>query len=156
MEKEQTRPVGMIPSGLFIAGVNKDGKPDGFLASWVQQVSFDPLVISLAVGNDKPFLDVLKKNKKFCLNILAKSNSEMMKVFWKPPEEGKTQFDTLKYNLTDYGPLLEESAAAIECSVLDLSTPGDHTIVFGQVDNTYLYNPEESPSVHIRKFGDGY
>ena len=49
-EKEKALAVGHISSGLFIVATkNKDDLIDGYLASWVQQVSFSPLLISLAI-----------------------------------------------------------------------------------------------------------
>ena len=44
---DKAQAVGHIPSGLFIVTTTDGGKKDGYLASWVQQVSFEPLVLSL-------------------------------------------------------------------------------------------------------------
>ena len=51
MDIEASKPVGHIPSGLFIiCGFDKSSERiDGYLASWVQQVSFRPLMVALAI-----------------------------------------------------------------------------------------------------------
>ncbi|MCR9205062.1 MAG: flavin reductase family protein, partial [Halobacteriovoraceae bacterium] len=51
---EKATAVGHIPSGLFIVSVNKDDQKDGYLASWVQQVSFDPLIVAFTIKSDRP------------------------------------------------------------------------------------------------------
>ena len=48
-ERQKAQSVGDIPSGLYIVcSQNKDEHKDGYLASWVQQASFKPLLISLS------------------------------------------------------------------------------------------------------------
>jgi hypothetical protein len=43
------RALGRIPSGLFILTARFEDQSTGMLASWVQQVSFDPPLVSVAV-----------------------------------------------------------------------------------------------------------
>jgi len=113
-------------------------------------------LVCLAVREHSAFLKMVEQTKKFTLNILSKNNSELMKLFWKPPTDGSSPFDEIQHTMTDFGPVLLSSISAIECEVVQKSDPGDHVLLFGQVVKTHLFNPDESPSVHIRKFGDGY
>ena len=58
-KKKKRLAIGHIPSGLFIVCAKDDEKIDGYLASWVQQVSFDPLLISLAIKPGRPVYDLI-------------------------------------------------------------------------------------------------
>lgn len=53
-EKEKALAVGHIPSGLFVVAIKDGENKDGYLASWVQQVSFKPLLVSLAISPSRP------------------------------------------------------------------------------------------------------
>jgi len=66
-------PVGHIPSGLFIVSVRDPISQiiDGYLASWVQQVSFDPILIALAVKSGRPAYNLIKSGQVFCINIIG-------------------------------------------------------------------------------------
>jgi flavin reductase (DIM6/NTAB) family NADH-FMN oxidoreductase RutF len=63
--------VGHIPSGLFIVAVQdaQSNTIDGYLASWVQQVSFNPLIVSLAIKPGRPAYDLIKAGHTFAINI---------------------------------------------------------------------------------------
>ena len=54
--KELAAAVGRIPSGLFVVTVRNGDRETGLLASWVQQCSFEPFQVSVAVkaGADEP------------------------------------------------------------------------------------------------------
>src|SRR6266849_1718649 len=63
-------PVGKILSGLFVVTASRDSRREGFLASWIQQASFQPLMLSMAVQADRPILDFLRAAGKFCVNVI--------------------------------------------------------------------------------------
>ena len=51
--------LGRIPSGLFILTVRHGSKETGMLASWVQQCSFDPPRLTMAIRKGRDVLDWL-------------------------------------------------------------------------------------------------
>src|SRR5258706_383723 len=52
--------LGRVPSGLFILTVCDGQRETGMLASWVQQCSFEPPQVSVAVKHGRDLLAVLK------------------------------------------------------------------------------------------------
>ena len=50
--------LGRIPSGLFVLTVRHGGRELGMLASWVQQCSFEPPQISLAINKERDVLEL--------------------------------------------------------------------------------------------------
>ena len=51
--------LGRIPSGLFVLTATSGGAETGMLASWVQQCSFDPPQVTVAVNKERDVLDAL-------------------------------------------------------------------------------------------------
>jgi flavin reductase (DIM6/NTAB) family NADH-FMN oxidoreductase RutF len=147
--------VGKIPSGLFIVTSVLDGKREGYLASWIQQVSFSPLLISIAMKPGRACYDAIKAQGRFCVNIVGHRNGGVMKPFWNPGSEDP--FSDLENFMTPLGNLVLNGAmAALECRVLSSVSPGDHEILFAEVVESHLLQPEDKPLVHVRKSGLSY
>lgn len=151
--------VGHIPSGLFIVVVrDQDGKTiDGYLASWVQQVSFDPLMISLAIKPGRPAYDLIKAGMTFSLNIVGEHDKSFLKHFWKGYDPAQNPFSELPHQLGhNGGVILNQAKSAMECRLVSSAIPGDHEVVFAHVLSSYSMAEEARPMVHIRKSGDNY
>ena len=73
--------LGRIPSGLFIVTVRHGDAETGLLASWVQQCSFDPPQISVAVKSGRDVWSWLTEGAAFTVNILDDSQSDMIGHF---------------------------------------------------------------------------
>ena len=52
--------LGRIPSGLFVLTVRNGAKETGMLASWVQQCSFDPPRLTIAIRQGRDVLEWLE------------------------------------------------------------------------------------------------
>lgn len=151
--------VGHIPSGLFIVAVKDQESTtiDGYLASWVQQVSFNPLIISLAVKPGRPAYDLIKSGKPFAINIVGDHDKSYLKHFWKGYDPASNPFSELPHEIgQNGGVILKQAKSAIECRLVSTSKPGDHDIVFAEVLSSYVMNEEAKPLVHIRKSGADY
>lgn len=151
--------VGHIPSGLFIVAV-KDattGVIDGYLASWVQQASFSPLIVSLAVKPGRPAYDLIKSGKPFAINIVGDHDKSYLKHFWKGYDAANNPFHELSHSMGEHGGvILPQAKSSIECQMIDSVKPGDHDIVYAKVLASYVHNEEAKPLVHIRKSGADY
>src|SRR6516165_8796718 len=73
--------LGRIPSGLFIVTAGRDGCETGMLASWVQQCSFAPPMLSLAVKQGRYLAGWLTEGTAFTVNILERDQSDMIAHF---------------------------------------------------------------------------
>src|SRR6266853_6640273 len=73
--------LGRIPSGLFILTLARDGVETGMLASWVQQCSFEPPQVSVAIRRDREIVALLGEGAAFTLNILEAAQTDMIVHF---------------------------------------------------------------------------
>ena len=151
--------VGHIPSGLFIIAVSEEGGKniDGYLASWVQQVSFKPLIVSLAVKPGRPAYELIKSGRPFAINIIGDHDKSYLKHFWKGYDPENNPFSELPIEIgQNGGVILKQAKSSIECKMISSSKPGDHDIVFAEVLSSYVMDEEAKPLVHIRKSGADY
>ena len=76
--------MGKIPSGLFILSLIDDAGADDFmLASWVQQCSFSPLMVNIAIRSERSILSQLLPGKIFNLHIIKEGQNQMVGKFAK-------------------------------------------------------------------------
>ncbi len=151
--------VGHIPSGLFIVTVQDpaNGKIDGYLASWIQQVSFNPLIVSLAIKPGRPAYDLIKSGNKFAINVVGDHDKTFLKHFWKGYDPQSNPFQEIPFEIgQNGGVILKQAKSAIECELMEGVKPGDHDLVFARVLSSYLMNDESKPVVHLRKSGNDY
>lgn len=147
--------VGHIPSGLFIVTTLDGDKKDGYLASWVQQVSFKPLVIAIAVRAGRPGYDHIMAGKPFTINVVGEHETQYLRHFWKGYEQ--SPFGEIEHTINTQGGLVINGAkSAITCKMISKSQPGDHEVVFAEVLASDVNELEAKPKVHIRKSGLDY
>ena len=157
-EREKAQSVGDIPSGLYIVCTNNsDGTKDGYLASWVQQASFSPLIISLSINPGRPGYEHITSGGLFTINIVGDKNSGYLKHFWKGYPPGEGPFGEVSHKISDNGGILmEEVKSTLECKMTSKAKAGDHDIVFAEVLASYPMNEDCKSKVHLRKNGLDY
>ena len=159
LHHESAAAVGHIPSGLFIVAVqNPETKEiDGYLASWIQQVSFEPLMISMAIKPGRPAYDLIKSGKRFAINVAGDHDKTYLKHFWKGYDPNNNPFNELPFELgPNGGVLLKQAKSSIECEMVSSQKPGDHEIIFARVLSSSIFSDESKPMVHVRKSGKDY
>lgn len=152
--------VGKIPSGLFIVCAKQGDQMDGFLGSWIQQVSFQPLLVSLCLKPGRPVYEAIMNQAIFSINIVGEHKKDLLKPFWSGYDPQKNPFSQLAYQVSEQGALLLEDAyAVIECKKAQSLQPGDHELVIAEVLGSYTradIATSVKPMVHVRKTGSSY
>ena len=148
--------LGRIPSGLFVLTVRRDGAETGLLTSWVQQCSFDPPQVTVALKHGRDVGAWLTPESGFVLNILDDTQTDMIAHFGRGFDPGQPAFNGLPVERLPGGlPVLGEALAYLECRVTGRCQAGDHDLVIGQVVGGRMLN-EGQPMVHVRKSGSHY
>lgn len=148
--------LGRIPSGLFILTARHAGKETGLLASWVQQCSFQPPMVSLAIKPNRPVVSFLQPGAAFTLNLLEDGQTDMIAHFGKGFAAEEDAFKGLEVRRDGPGgPILAEALAVLECQVTHRHSAGDHDLFVAQVISGRVLD-EGRPMVHIRKNGFHY
>ncbi len=149
--------LGRIPSGLFIVTTTGSSGTTGFVASFVQQVGFDPPTIAIAVNRERGPLQAIRENGRFSLSLLDKSSSGLMGRFFSKLKDGETPFDGQPIHTTAAGSsVFSDALAWYDCKLLENGYDnGDHHVLFGVVEEADLSH-EGDPLIHLRKNGLDY
>ena len=151
--------LGKIPSGLAIATAQHGGQRTGFLASWFQQVSFNPPLVMVCVKAGRPIESLIEGSGHFALNILAEGDFASLKRYGKGFEQGQDPWADTPDDLLDgnLAPVFTKGFAFLVLKhTRTLDAGGDHLIHIGEVVSGGIQNPEAKPYIHIRKDGFGY
>lgn len=155
-ERQMASALGRIPSGIFILTVIKDGISTGMLASWIQQCSFKPPRVSIAVQPGREIAKLLEPGVVCTVNILESSQTDMVAHFGKGFALGDDAFQGLDVQRHQgRAPILSEALAFLECMVVERFPAGDHDLYLAEIKAGNLLD-EGQPMVHIRKNGLHY
>ena len=158
-DRGEAQAVGDILSGLFVVCAEDPATSlvEGFLGSWIQQVSFDPLMISLAIKPGRPAHDLIVGGGVFSVNVIGEENQRLRKILWNGYDPLFSPFKTVQSTRgAAGGVLLDEARSSMECRRHSMITPGDHRVVFAEVLGGVVRESETRPLVHMRKSGHKY
>lgn len=148
--------LGRIPSGLFVVTAGHGQQETAFLASWVQQCSFDPPQITIAVNRQRGILDELTEGAAFVVNVIAESSRHLVGRFGKGGAPGQPAFEGLELRRIDGSPpVLLAAHAYLVCRVASRYDVSDHVLVVGRVTSGAMLQPGH-PAVHVRTNGRKY
>jgi flavin reductase (DIM6/NTAB) family NADH-FMN oxidoreductase RutF len=148
--------LGRVPSGLFVLTVGHGGRETGMLGSWVQQCSFTPPQISVAVKPERVVAELLTEKAAFVVNIVAAEDGILVKHFGKGFNRGEPAFEGLDiYHTAEGVPVLRAALAHLDCRVVQRLHAGDHDLIIGRAVAGRLHG-DGQPAVHIRKSGAHY
>lgn len=154
--KRMAGALGRIPSGLFIVTFCRGSAETGMLASWVQQCSFNPPQISMAVQRGRPVLGWLEPEAPFTVNVLDTGETDYLIHFGKGFALGEPAFEGIDIDRhPGSAPVLREALAYLDCRVVDRISGGDHELFIGRVVGGNVLG-DGQPMVHIRKNGLHY
>jgi flavin reductase (DIM6/NTAB) family NADH-FMN oxidoreductase RutF len=135
----------------------RQGETKGaMLASWFQQCSFEPPMVTVAMKKGRAAEEVLKASEKFALSILHTGQKDMLAHFGKGFKPGEDPFAGIATMTRSSGlPILKNCLCFLECQVRHCYEAGDHQIFVGEILNGGLQE-EGQPMVHLRRNGFNY
>jgi len=155
-QKTLAAALGRIPSGLFILTFRHGKQETAMLASWVQQCSFEPPQIVIAMNEKRYVLDWLGKLSPITVNVLSEGQKELMSHFGKGFEPGMPAFEGIDVERSGHSaPSLPAAHAILDCRVASKLKTGDHILIVAEVVAGKLQH-EGRPGVHVRRSGMHY
>ena len=147
--------LGRIPSGLYAVGATLEGRRVGMLCSFVEQAGFEPPMISISLGKDRPLRAVLEHGGLFSVNILGSEDKKILAAFASAREEDLFA----QFELLDNGhglPQLADALAWLACRSRGSVAAGDHVVYVAEVLEGCLHREQGEPMIRVRKNGFGY
>ena len=126
----------LLTHGVYIIGVKYGTQINGMTAAWVNQVSSQPPMVSVAIGKTHYTSELISKAKSFSVNILSPNQMELARKcgFISGKNQDKLQEEEITYQATG-APILTNCAAYLECNLAQQIEVGDHILFIGTIVN---------------------
>jgi len=153
--KQVALALGQIPSGCFVLTASHGSKATGILASWVQQASFSPPIVTVAVKHGRPIQELIEASGHFVLNHISENPLSMFRHFGRGFRPDEPAFDGLSIQNDSAGIVLQDCLGHMSCRVIKSVDAGDHRVYLGEVIGA-SYPGQGRPYVHLRSNGLQY
>ena len=143
--------LGQFATGVTVVTAERaPGRVHGMTANSFTSVSLDPLLILICVNQNAQLLPLVKRQKRFGVNILKDDQRTISEYFARTEESDETESRLgIRYRWTETGiPLLEEALVHLACNVVAFHDAGDHTIFIAEVESVEVYDGD--PLVYLR------
>ena len=143
--------LGQFATGVTVVTAERaPGRVHGMTANSFTSVSLDPLLILICVNQNAQLLPLVKRQKRFGVNILKDNQQAISQYFACTEENDETEKRLgIRYRWTETGiPLLEEALVHLACNVVASHAAGDHTIFIAEVESVDVYDGE--PLLYLR------
>jgi flavin reductase (DIM6/NTAB) family NADH-FMN oxidoreductase RutF len=120
-----------FPTGVTVVATRSDGgDPVGITVNSFTSVSLEPPLVLVCIGHGSSFHDPIVSAEGFSISILSAGQAEVAHRFARRPLEGR--FDDVDWTEAPSGnPLISGASAWLDCSVCEVITAGDHSILLG-------------------------
>lgn len=109
----------------------EDGAGSGATVSAVMSLSMDPEMIVVALDRSSTTLSVVRRTRRFGVNILAADQPDLAKRFGSKADD---KFSDVAWSLEAGLPRLSATSGWVRCSVGSIQDGGDHVLVSGLVE----------------------
>jgi flavin reductase (DIM6/NTAB) family NADH-FMN oxidoreductase RutF len=136
-----------IPNALALIGSAAGGERNGMTASWITQVSMEPVLVAVAVDNSAVTHRLISEGGSFTVNLWDASDTKVFVKFSKPAtDDGETLNGRAVRTATTGAPIFEEALAWMDCAVRHTLDLGSHTLFVGEVVDAELRDADATPA----------
>ena len=136
-----------VPQAVTVVTTkNGDDSAHGTTVSAFCSLSVDPPLMLVALDRNSDLLDLLRKTRRFGVNLLSADQQEVGLTCAK---KGVDKLKAVSWDDEDGLPRIKGAAAWLECDVQQLLPGGDHVIVVGLV--TACETAEREPLIYHRR-----
>jgi flavin reductase (DIM6/NTAB) family NADH-FMN oxidoreductase RutF len=132
-----------IPNALALIGSASGDEWNGMTASWITQLSMEPVIIGVGVDNKAVTHRLIAEGGSFTVNLWSSEDTKPFVKFSKPAErEGNTLNGRPVKTATTGAPIFEEAIAWMDCEVRQAIDLGTHTLFLGEIVDAAVNEPE--------------
>ncbi|MEZ5337509.1 MAG: flavin reductase family protein [bacterium] len=143
---DMTKVFDTMRSGLAIVTTAYRRKPAGCTATWISRVSFEPPLVAVFLSPQRGTLDMIRKGRRFAINILGEDGLELARKFGF--HSGADKFSEVPYVTGQSGsPILRAAVSFLDCRLEGINPLGDHEMVLGLVQHAAVQRPD-APAVY--------
>lgn len=150
-----SRPLGQIPSGCYVLTAAHGELASGLLVSWVQQASFEPPMITVALRQGRPIGTLVEASGCFVLNQIPENPLPLFRHFGRGFDLDQPAFEGLRTEPDPHGVVLRDCPSFLACRVVRWMDCGDHRLYVAEVVGGRSRS-DARPYVHLRSSGFNY
>lgn len=140
---------GLFSTGVCIATTCDTDKSNFITINSFSSVSLDPALLLFSIANKSNNLEAFANNTKFAINILAKDQVEISKIFSKS-ERSQFNIENFFHKSSLNNLILQDCLGYFECKKHKIIEAGDHNIIIGEIMNFSQINPEKEPLIYFK------
>lgn len=137
---------GMAKVATTVNVVTTDGAAGkgGLTVSAMSSVSADPPTLLVCIHSASHSCELIKTNRKFCVNVLRASQTALSETFaGRSMDADARHFDSDVWHISKLGsPLLHNALVSFDCLVTQYLVVGSHTVFFGEIHETFKSDGE--------------
>jgi flavin reductase (DIM6/NTAB) family NADH-FMN oxidoreductase RutF len=123
-----------IPNALALVGSRSGEERNGMTASWITQLSMEPVLVGIGVDNDAVTHRLIADSGSFTVNLWDAEETKVFVKFSKPAtDDGATLNGRPVHAATTGAPVFDEAIAWMDCEVRHTLDLGTHTLFVGEV-----------------------
>ena len=123
-----------VPNALAVIGSRAGDERNAMTASWITQLSMEPVLIGVAVDNEAVTHRLIADGGSFTVNLWDASDTRVFVKFSKPAvDDGSTLNGRAVRDATTGAPVFDEAIAWMDCKVRHQLDLGTHTLFVGEV-----------------------
>ena len=138
-----------MPGGLYVIGSTDQGvRRNAMTANWVTQIAFDPKWVGVSIDREAFTHELVESAGCFGVSMIDVEDRAIVRKFTKPVEvdlAAKTLNGFPYIEKVTGAPILEQSAAYLDCEVRQTVAAGSHTFFIGEVVEAGFLRVEETP-----------
>ncbi|SAK60629.1 flavin reductase domain-containing protein [Caballeronia temeraria] len=139
-----------LSAGVYVIGVADGATRNAFTASSVMQVSFDPLLVALAINPSHASYPILDRGRAFSINVLRSDQKPLAEHFGTHTGSTIDKLSSTPWRAGRSGaPLLLDALAYFDCRLFTEVEAGDHRLVIGGVIDGAVLSPEAQPLLYV-------
>ena len=132
-----------IPNALALVGSCAGGERNAMTASWITQLSMEPVLIGVAVDNDAVTHRLISEGGSFTVNLWDARDTRVFVKFSKPAQDdGATLNGRPVRPATTGAPVFDEALAWMDCEVRHRHDMGTHTLFVGEIVDAAVNDDE--------------
>jgi flavin reductase (DIM6/NTAB) family NADH-FMN oxidoreductase RutF len=133
-----------IPNALALIGSASDEEWNGMTASWITQLSMEPVLIGVGVDNKAVTHRLIAAGGSFTVNLWPATDTRVFVKFSKPAErDGQTLNGRPVFTAVTGAPVFEEAQAWMDSTVRQAIDFGTHTLFVGEIVAAGLNQADE-------------
>jgi flavin reductase (DIM6/NTAB) family NADH-FMN oxidoreductase RutF/dTDP-glucose pyrophosphorylase len=126
-----TETFSQVPAAVSVVSTYaENGRPHGTTVSAFCSLSVTPPLVMVALDQRSDLLELLRKTRRFGLNVLAAGQEQ---IGMGCAKKGEDKFKGVSWEDDDELPRIDGTAAWLACDVQEFLPGGDHVIVVGLV-----------------------